>query len=829
MRKLVLPKYFGRPSIGLALFGCANRPFYHICVFPDRALGRRSESSILEQVGTFDPLPNVRNEKLVALNIGRIKYWIGERNAHISVPVLELLGLCGLFPIHPKTFIRARNCRRLAEAAAQQAALKKEAEEKAKEEKNETQESKTGGKEKTGGVEREQLKEPESENKDNQLKREEDKAEKTNDSRGKEGDDSRVEARPAKKITEDSANDVEIFKRVDSEGEYFPDQLNYSLERDTMACDDLQLLYPNIYAAPCEDADLDVTISSIPVLPNGTNILPYVNLNISALVHTPCSHVFFRLQCLEAPDHDDQYCHDHEAQIRKWGRMIWPCRALSVSKMALIRLPFRFGYHCFRLFGHSHYLINVSLVPPLCTSSLIVTIPLETQLHSSIAQFYNGDLFNPTDWSPLVIVDLTPTDGVWLRYERPSDRRIKQMTFTIYEKRDTSNKFVFTEILDAPNSGFKWTNVPAGNYSAFVYVNRHDCSLLCSDGDSGCIICPHTMVKFSIIKDKYTTAWRNLRSVANFAKVLALALLGVLLLAALLMLSALIYARISRSRCQHVERDIVLTQRPTILLIYADDCVAHSSCILVLAKFLEDFANAIVHVDQLELNTAGVIPTRWLVDMFAKSKFVIVVFSEGSQLVLEGKTLQCGRPFPDLFDTAINHVISELNRHIASQRAATSRVICTRFIFLHMSYSPSSVIPPNIAAFPVRILSIPAQVGELIAHLHEQPVGSRIVHQANTTQLESAIEEVLAFRRSNPSWLENRIAQNVDKEAVRADISSLPLSEPQSFPSFDEQIRLARDFNIEPPDVEPTLESGIGVDESRFALIGSPDDESDSS
>lgn len=43
-------------------------------------------------------------------------------------------------------------------------------------------------------------------------------------------------------------------------------------------------------------------------------------------------------------------------------------------------------------------------------SSLIVTIPLETQLHSSIAQFYNGDLFNPTDWSPLVIVDLTPAD-----------------------------------------------------------------------------------------------------------------------------------------------------------------------------------------------------------------------------------------------------------------------------------------------------------------------------------------------------------------------------------------------------------------------------------
>lgn len=44
------------------------------------------------QVGCFDPLPNFRNEKLVALDIGRLKYWIGVRNANISVSVLELLG-----------------------------------------------------------------------------------------------------------------------------------------------------------------------------------------------------------------------------------------------------------------------------------------------------------------------------------------------------------------------------------------------------------------------------------------------------------------------------------------------------------------------------------------------------------------------------------------------------------------------------------------------------------------------------------------------------------------------------------------------------------------
>ncbi|KAI6239491.1 Protein CBR-MRPS-16 [Aphelenchoides fujianensis] len=92
MRQLVNPLTFGRPSIGLALFGCTNRPFYHLVVFPDKRLGRRYSGNILEQLGTFDPLPNFNNEKLVALNIGRIKYWIGARDAHISVPVLELLG-----------------------------------------------------------------------------------------------------------------------------------------------------------------------------------------------------------------------------------------------------------------------------------------------------------------------------------------------------------------------------------------------------------------------------------------------------------------------------------------------------------------------------------------------------------------------------------------------------------------------------------------------------------------------------------------------------------------------------------------------------------------
>lgn len=144
----MIPKLFGRPSIGLALFGCANRPFYHICVFPDRALGRRYESSIIEQLGTFDPLPNSRNEKLVSFNIGRLKYWIGERDAHISVPVLELLGLSGLFPIHPKTFIRARDNRDSIKAATIAATAEKTSPTEVKDEKSEGPKD-SGGREET--------------------------------------------------------------------------------------------------------------------------------------------------------------------------------------------------------------------------------------------------------------------------------------------------------------------------------------------------------------------------------------------------------------------------------------------------------------------------------------------------------------------------------------------------------------------------------------------------------------------------------------------------------------------------------------------------------
>lgn len=61
---------------------------------------------MIEQVGTYDPLPNQYNERLVSFNFERIRYWLG-KGAHMSTPAAELLGISGIIPIHPRTYMTA--------------------------------------------------------------------------------------------------------------------------------------------------------------------------------------------------------------------------------------------------------------------------------------------------------------------------------------------------------------------------------------------------------------------------------------------------------------------------------------------------------------------------------------------------------------------------------------------------------------------------------------------------------------------------------------------------------------------------------------------------
>lgn len=89
---LLLKKYHGGyVVIRLALAGHkqANRPFYRIVAAYNK---RARDGKYIEQLGTYDPLPNIYNEKLVSFNFDRIKHWIG-CGAHPTKPVAKLLGV----------------------------------------------------------------------------------------------------------------------------------------------------------------------------------------------------------------------------------------------------------------------------------------------------------------------------------------------------------------------------------------------------------------------------------------------------------------------------------------------------------------------------------------------------------------------------------------------------------------------------------------------------------------------------------------------------------------------------------------------------------------
>lgn len=132
-------KFYAKSAkiIRFARQGCTNRPFFHIVVMEVRMMHfklsndpelvaslspQRKKSQhqpVIEQVGTYDPLANEHNQRLVSFNFERVRHWLGN-GAHMSTPVAELLGLSGLLPIHPRTYMTAWNRRKtIAEKAAE--------------------------------------------------------------------------------------------------------------------------------------------------------------------------------------------------------------------------------------------------------------------------------------------------------------------------------------------------------------------------------------------------------------------------------------------------------------------------------------------------------------------------------------------------------------------------------------------------------------------------------------------------------------------------------------------------------------------------------------
>ena len=67
---------------------CSNRKFFRLAVVHDKL---EPYESLIEDIGSYDPMPNRENEIIVGLNLDRIKYYLG-RGVQIRGVAAELLG-----------------------------------------------------------------------------------------------------------------------------------------------------------------------------------------------------------------------------------------------------------------------------------------------------------------------------------------------------------------------------------------------------------------------------------------------------------------------------------------------------------------------------------------------------------------------------------------------------------------------------------------------------------------------------------------------------------------------------------------------------------------
>ncbi|GJJ73903.1 small subunit ribosomal protein S16 [Entomortierella parvispora] len=85
-------------SIKLARHGVKNTPFFHIVVLQSRSRPTRKP---IEQLGTFNPIPDKEGNKAISLNFERAKYWISV-GAKPSDTVARILAKADIIPAQPR-------------------------------------------------------------------------------------------------------------------------------------------------------------------------------------------------------------------------------------------------------------------------------------------------------------------------------------------------------------------------------------------------------------------------------------------------------------------------------------------------------------------------------------------------------------------------------------------------------------------------------------------------------------------------------------------------------------------------------------------------------
>ncbi|EPB66052.1 hypothetical protein ANCCEY_14862 [Ancylostoma ceylanicum] len=212
------------------------------------------------------------------------------------------------------------------------------------------------------------------------------------------------------------------------------------------------------------------------------------------------------------------------------------------------------------------------------------------------------------EWSPLLIVDFSEEDGVWLRVEGPASHRARVITVSIFGRHaDGSLHPLQSFSIVYPSTGLKWRNVAKGDYVAYAHIHRHDCVLVCDElGQSPfeCKLCAHTVVNFTLSSDRASLSWRSLRRMRDSSSSILVALGSAILVLSLCGMTYVFFLRRRVRRTPVQVQEIELQSKPSVLLLTPDDCDEHSVVVLVLSRILEQHAGVTVMLDYHEMSNA---------------------------------------------------------------------------------------------------------------------------------------------------------------------------------------------------------------------------------
>ncbi|GMT13898.1 hypothetical protein PFISCL1PPCAC_5195 [Pristionchus fissidentatus] len=514
---------------------------------------------------------------------------------------------------------------------------------------------------------------------------------------------------------------------------------------------------------PCKAAAMDIKVGSHIVLPSGNdNFVPFARLNISVTVfdRAVADTVFLRLECLEAAVGEDTYCNSLPPEhIAKYGRTIWPCRGASVGSEDTS--PFTLSFDCFHLFPASRYYVNVTAFPSGCSSTLSVTIPDLREAYPQLSKFYKQD--KETSWSPMLLVDMSASeDGVWLRASIPPGAEWRVVELRLYKVNDGAGasliplkEFQLKNEGNGSEIGVKWVDADRGRYVLMGFVPRHDCALHCESSSPSCRPCAHTRLPFLLTRDYWTESTAMLRRTRDVGVWVLPVCLG-LLVACTIIIG--LYVRHVRKAAGERTRDILLPDRPPILLLYSDDCEQHSKVVREIAAVLDSCAH--VAFDQEDLLTNGsLIPYDWLARSLAAAKKIVVILSPSTPILMQREQqLKSRRPYPDMLQPALKEISKDLCKPVS------------RVAFVRLSYSPQ--LPDEFSMLGGRCFSLPSDLPRLVSFLHgvatEEAKDITLADHdaASLIPLKEAIDEMEKWLKEvGEGWIEERM-EPIDTRTV---------------------------------------------------------------